>query len=303
MSATLQNIRDDVRLYTGTDINQLPDSTLDSEIDIFYRMEMPMDAFPLRLEQYREFDTIPNQDVYPVSQDTLVVENPMFSAGWPMVLFTQPEQFYNYYPPLKSLLNLGYGNGGTSYNFSAIYFPIVPGTAMVNSGLESLNDDGLGGLSSIQGGTGTINYLTGAISVNFFNAVNSNTALTGEWQSYTAAQPRAVLFFNQELVLRPIPDKAYTIKYQATIRPIALLNATDEPLLQEWRDIIALGTSLRIFLKRGDFDQLARYTPVYERYRNLYGNRDTEQLAVERIPSRYYRKQRYFWNATPYPLR
>ena len=68
---------------------------------------------------------------------------------------------------------IGTGDGSIkTFSGTLDYFPIVPNTViMTDIGvIETITDDGLGGLSSLLGGTGTINYLTGVFSVTFFAA-------------------------------------------------------------------------------------------------------------------------------------
>lgn len=297
----LQEMRDDLRAITGTDITQMPDSSADLEINNYYLYKFPQELSTLRLQQWYEFNTIPNQDTYTLSQDYIVIEPPFYCSGWPMGFYEDPTQFYSYFNQVKARANLGEGDGGTSYNYSLAYKPIVKGTVMISSGVESMNDNSLGALSSPQGGVGTIDYLTGALSVNFFNAVVVGQKITGEWETYVASQPTAVLFFNQQLVLRPVPDIAYGIKALVTVRPTALLAANDEPRYKEWSDMVVIGAALEVFKKRGDLDQYNRYRPLFDEERTIAERRTAMQLANQRAPSRYAPTQNMIWPYNLYP--
>lgn len=69
----------------------------------------------------------------------------------------------------------GVGNGGTSYLVTLDFFPIQAGTLLIYAqtanGNEQLVDNGLGVLVGTLGGSGTINYTTGATSITFNSAV------------------------------------------------------------------------------------------------------------------------------------
>jgi len=63
---------------------------------------------------------------------------------------------------------LGTGNGATkAYAGTLANAPIQPGTVAVTDGVESFADDGCGHLYGSAGGTGTVNYVTGAVAVTF----------------------------------------------------------------------------------------------------------------------------------------
>jgi len=67
---------------------------------------------------------------------------------------------------------LASGNGGKTYSGTLTLIPIFPGTFGPTDGIESFTDNGSGTLTGSAGGTGTINYTTGAWSLSF----NANVA-------------------------------------------------------------------------------------------------------------------------------
>ncbi len=78
---------------------------------------------------------------------------------------------------------LGAGDG-TATQFSgtlAAALPIEPGTLSITDGTETFTDDGSGRLVGDAGGSGTINYTTGAYSVTFNAAVGNGTNVTGDY--------------------------------------------------------------------------------------------------------------------------
>lgn len=63
---------------------------------------------------------------------------------------------------------LGAGDGATkAFSGTLANAPLQPGSVVVTDGVEIFTDDGCGNLTGDAGGTGTVNYLTGAVSVSF----------------------------------------------------------------------------------------------------------------------------------------
>lgn len=301
MSTDLQGIRDNIRKMVGMTVAQLPDVDVDQYINDYYLYKMPQELSTYKLYSWYEFNTIPNQDVYPVNQDYVVVEPPAYCSGWPVTFYQDPTQFYSVFNQVKARQNLGQGNGGTAYAFNMTYAPYVRGTVMISSGIESFNDDSLGILTSNLGGTGTINYLTGAVTLNFFAAVASTTTITAEGENYVAAQPSAILFYKQTFIIRPVPDIAYGMKIKILLRPTELIGANDEPQYREWYDLIGLGASLEIFKDRGDFDLLGQFSQLYEQEVLIAQRRTLIQMSNQRTPSRYSQVQNTMWPYNIYP--
>lgn len=68
------------------------------------------------------------------------------------------------------------GNGShKTFSFTLPYVPVAVSTVTVTDGVESFTDDGAGNLTGSAGGSGTVNYTSGAVSVTF-NAAPANLA-------------------------------------------------------------------------------------------------------------------------------
>lgn len=67
------------------------------------------------------------------------------------------------------------GDGATkAFTGSLANVPVEPGTLVITDGVEAFADDGCGRLTGDAGGSGTINYKTGAYSITFnANVVNA----------------------------------------------------------------------------------------------------------------------------------
>lgn len=78
------------------------------------------------------------------------------------------------------------GNGGTAYSGTLGSFPVQGGTFNAVGGIgatspESFTDNGNGTLTGSQGGTGTVNYTTGAWTLTFNAAVTSGLAIQASY--------------------------------------------------------------------------------------------------------------------------
>jgi len=81
--------------------------------------------------------------------------------------------------PYESLSQvLGTGNGSTkNYSGTITGAPLEPGSVVVTDGVETFTDDAIGNLIGDGGGTGTVIYKNGSVSVAFNVAVTNATEI------------------------------------------------------------------------------------------------------------------------------
>lgn len=84
-------------------------------------------------------------------------------------------------------------------------------------------------------------------------------------QAEASGKPDSVLFFDRQVILRPVPDQAYTLKGLALQAPAALLNATDQPLAHQLGLLIAYGAAIDLLLEHGQAEEAASLGSMYER--------------------------------------
>ena len=66
------------------------------------------------------------------------------------------------------------------------------------------------------------------------------------------------------------------------IKPSALINNTDQPIIQEWWVLLAMGAARVILQERLDRGQLSILEPFYQEQLNLVENRTLTQLGNQR---------------------
>ena len=74
-------------------------------------------------------------------------------------------------------IQIAVGDGGVNYSGTLATFPIRAGSFTATNGVESFTDNGLGVLTGSAGGSGTINYTTGAWTLIFNAAVGGGVII------------------------------------------------------------------------------------------------------------------------------
>lgn len=169
-----------------------------------------------------------------------------------------------------------------------------------NGNSQSLVDDGQGNLYRLTDLTttlnirGSINYSTGLVNINangFLLGIPNLSTINIQYIPYVASRPQSCVFFQDQILLYPIPDQAYTVSFEAYQYPIAFdVNGnftTQIPQVIEWWQMIALGAAMKIFEDSGDFEMMAKYLPVLKRYEHLSLRRTIVQQTSERVSTIY----------------
>jgi len=143
---------------------------------------------------------------------------------------------------------------------------------------------------------GTINYLTGAININstgFVQAVDTGNPINVQYIPYVASRPQSVVFFQDQMILYPVPDQAYTVSFEAYKYPVAL-NADPTqgevatvPQVKEWWQLLAYGAADKIFADSGDMENLQKFRPLLEEQMKLVMRRSIVQQTSERTATIY----------------
>lgn len=130
----------------------------------------------------------------------------------------------------------GTGNGTKGpYTHTAAKLPVRRGTVTITAGGQSAVDNGLGAFTTTPtGGSGTINYTTGQMSITFQNNVAGATPITVTYDQHQGLPVMGVMnFYTQQNTREMIlADTTYVNRYNATtnrlddISPSTLLTGT-----------------------------------------------------------------------------
>lgn len=210
-------------------------------------------------------------------------------------------------PPLQYFVNPGIL---TSNQYIGQYPPLSPG---------------------VTPGTGTIDYLTGNVTLSYIVVPPAGVTGSAHYHPYVASRPRDIMFYQQQLFVRPIPNDTYLVKLMSYQMPTTVIssatnstiipatdtagniqgftnaninsNATNLPDFNEWWQLISYGAALKIFAEDGDDEKYAQYKIYFEEQKMLAQRKELKQLANQRIQTAYSVEQSQTGPAWPiFPL-
>lgn len=126
---------------------------------------------------------------------------------------------------------------------------------------------------------GTVNYVTTEFTVNFPVAPAAGTMINVWAATYQVGRPYNLLFWNNELTVRPIPDNVYLCEVEVYQTPAQFMNTTDNPILNQWSQYIAYGSAREILRDRQDMEGVSNLEEGFMRQEGLV----LERQAVEEI--------------------
>jgi len=303
--STLAAIKKKVRrLVASPSINQLSNADLEEYIDTFYEQDLPSHLKLWNLHDKLEFYTQPNEDQYSFDTELYhAVVPPVYIDGYQSFYSQSREEFFRIYPKTATEQT---GPAGTTaagpYSFTLNSTPVLKrqvtlsvedtaGTVHVANDVPDTPASQTGTWVDSNTGAvlaGTINYVTGAITITWPNIIDPDENIIARYNAYQASRPSAMLFFNDYFILRPVPDKVYRVVVDVYRRPTQLL-ATDQtnPEVQQWWQYIAFGAAVKILQDRQDMESLQNIMPFFKEQENLVMYRTATQQAPERTATIY----------------
>jgi len=315
--STLVQIKKKVRRLTGSpSTNQLTDADLEEYIDTFFEQDMPSQLKLWNLHETYEFWTVANQDTYAIPANTFqMVKPPIYVDGYQCFYTQSREEFYRIYPLTNFQQTLEYGTGiAGPYTQPLSNLPALPGevtiSAIDTTGATQTvedrpnNEENPSGLPTegklfdvntdfaAASQRGTINYVTGAISLTFAAAIPSTQPIIARYRPYQASRPAAALYFNTSMILRPVPDRVYKVSMEVYRKPSQLLSANSHdganvPDLNQWWQYIAFGAAMKVLEDRQDMEGWNNLMPGFLRQEKLVLNRTAAQLSNQRVATIY----------------
>ncbi len=323
--STLAEIRTKVRLLAKmpSELNMTNDE-IDVYINTFYLDDLPQEVELFELRTNLEFCTTPYLDTYRSTagdfnfnlkdfKDIIVsVDNPIYISGRRMYLTQSQIEFYNLYPKDKDMNNIGIGDG-VETDFPLLISNSVLRRSVVigsrdNAGkaliiTDEPNTDASGreaatGILFDPAGIacGDINYVTGVINIEFNDAAPAlDEPITYELEQFSTGSPDTILFFDNEFILRPTPDKVYEVQIEVEKRPYKLEDDADEPMVNQWSQAIAYGAAIKILQDYGDIETTQILLPEYDNQLTLITRRTSKIRAKETVSTTYNAKLLKGW--------
>jgi hypothetical protein len=334
-TSTLAAIEQKVRRLTRSPSTaQLTEADLDQYINTFVLYDFPEHLRMFILHEKFSFVCNAYQDLYmtdgsyaapnPLNnfqQNYLTINKPVYIAGY-LAFFTQSqEEFYNIYPNINFLVQVGAGTGVQTTFTGTVQSattnnppnPLIANNVLFGS-IDSLGNslalvdtpvvDAITGLPTINGNlyapgsipaipptainpNNTINYVTGIFTCTFTAAPGDTIPVNVQMIQYQPSRPLAMLYYQNQITLRPIPDQPYSINFEVFARPTALLSEGQSPQLEEWWQYIAYGAAKKIFEDRMDMESVQAIMPEYRKQENLCNRRSLVQYQNQRTATIY----------------
>lgn len=296
--STLAAIRTKVRRLTRSpSATQLTNSEIDEYVNTFIQYDMPEHLRLFTNTQNFVFYTEPDIETYGttyIDPDIYInVDKPVYIDGRQATFLQSQEQFYGLYPKTIQTRQTGSTGNGATLIFTGTLTDIPVLKNYVSFTSIDANNDGLNlydnGAGVLAGdGSGTINYLTGAYSLTFSVAPATGEYIYSHTHSYKASRPDTIMYFNNSMIVRPVPDGNYRVEMQVFVRPSELLSASSSPDLEQWWQYIAYGAAKKIFEDRTDLESAALIMPEFKQQELLANRRTIHQLKKERASTIYY---------------
>lgn len=296
--STLKAIRKKVRRLTASpSTSMLSESDLDEYINTFYSQDFPSSLKIEKLKKVYDVYTQPNIDVYNVPFNTYqAIADPIYVNGRESTLYKDRAQFYRDWPDTDSKAQVATGDGATVlFNFTLSPIPFlrnsfILGTVDTGGNTVQLIDDGAGNVTTAAGEAlagSSVNYVTGAVQITFAVAPESGQAINVSVVPYSASEPYAVLYWQDQLTVRPVPDDVYKISVEAYVTPTEFLATGDSPELNQWWQLIASGAAVRILQDRQDIEGAEIVNTVYEEQRGMALERQAANAIGQRNSTIY----------------
>lgn len=128
----------------------------------------------------------------------------------------------------------------------------------------------------------TVNYAQGTAVVTFPNPVPAGAPINAESLFYQPGLPRAVLYYNNVLTVRPSPDISYSVDLTAYLTPAAFLATGQSVQFAHMSEYIARGAARKILSDTGDWEQFMAYEPLFKEQETLVWKRSQRQFTATR---------------------
>lgn len=132
-----------------------------------------------------------------------------------------------------------------------------------------------------------INYITGEVNVTFPAPIPQGNNINGQCYFFQTGLPRAMLFYNNTIILRNPPAQSYLVELDAYLSPAAFLTTQSAIPFAYMAEYISLGAARKILSDTGDGDQLNFYEPRFLEQEKLVHIRSQRQWTATRTQTIY----------------
>ena len=241
---------------------------------------------------------------------------PVYCQGYILRYYQDKTTYYNRWPKLTVNQQIGVGTG-TNVTYSGFIptgtpflraqldiFGNVTEAAVIISAFDSsggpnsgfsfscsdvpLENDDVGNLVDTSGNiVGFVNYITGEYSFTLVGSptppvIPTTANIYASVIPYQASRPTDVLFYNQQIVFRPVPMQVYQVEFQISQQPTQLIAAGEAPELDEWYLFICAIAAKLIYTDFPDPEGMAQLEPIYQDQLQMAQRRSLRQMGSQR---------------------
>jgi hypothetical protein len=267
---------------------------------------------------------VDDNPLYNFQNIALTVNEPIYIGGYQSFFSQSREQFFGIYPKVNNIASIGTAGDGLTVTFTGNVNTNLIGTngngyvllknEVLFSSVDS-NGDGLAlidvpvmnpvtGNPTVNGNlyipgqtpanpplaidpNNTINYVTGQFTITFPAAPAQGIPINSQTVPQVTTIPQALLYFDNQFTLRPVPDQPYRVNIEVYVRPTYLMDIGSVPELEEWWQYIAYGAAKKIFEDRMDLDSVQLIMLEFKKQENLCQRRTIVQNTNERTSTIY----------------
>lgn len=300
MAWNLSRIREKVRMVSGRlSAAEMDNDEIDQYINEYFQYTFPSQVKLERNKVVYELFTEQNKQDYDAPEGYLGFQPPASIDKQEIYWYQSWSLFEDENPQNIQRLTVGTGDGSTSsFTSSTNIIPILPGSMYISDGVEYFEDlntvyttDDVTITGSL-GGSATINYSVGTISVSFNTAPKDGQTIDASFINYVAGRPTSVLWNQNKFKFYPVPDGAYRFRVQ-TYSLSAVLKSdgttatsftegSDQPLLAQWGPCIAYGAAKSILADNGDMETFGQVSMLHTEQLALVLRRTHENLLNQR---------------------
>jgi hypothetical protein len=139
----------------------------------------------------------------------------------------------------------------------------------------------------------TFNYNTGTATITFTDAsgaalnIPQGQQINAQCYYFNPGIPRAILFYNNVLTLRTVPDTQYLVELEGYLSPAAFLTSGQAIQFAYMCEYIARGAARKILSDTGDTEQFNFYEPLFREQEMLVWKRSQRQFTSTRTQTLY----------------
>lgn len=145
------------------------------------------------------------------------------------------------------------------------------------------------GNTALSGGYSTtsnvVDYVNGVAYVTFPTAIPDGAPINAQCYFYEQGIPRAILYYDNVITIRPPPNIQYLVEMEAYLSPAAFLSTSASIPFAYMSEYIARGAARKILSDTGDVEQFMFYEPLFREQEQLVWKRSQRQFTATRTPT------------------